>query len=107
MRLLPVLLFASWSVAAEPAGYFADHMVLQREQPIVIWGTAAPNETVRVTLADQTGSCEAGASGQWKPELSAMDAGGPYELTISDASGDVGFKDVMIARCGSAAGSRT
>ncbi|RLT18770.1 MAG: sialate O-acetylesterase, partial [Planctomycetota bacterium] len=35
---------------------FADHMVLQRGRPIPIWGWAAPDADVSVSLAGQTGT---------------------------------------------------
>ena len=32
---------------------FGDHMVLQRGQPVPVWGWAQPGETVTVTFAGQ------------------------------------------------------
>ena len=58
-------------------------MVLQRAMPLPIWGWADPGETVTCEIAGAKATATANAEGQWKLELPAMKAGGPYELTIS------------------------
>ena len=70
-------------------------MVLQRDKPIIIWGWAAPGETVTVQLGTASQSTQANARGEWKITLPAMDAGGPYVLKIS-GSNTVEYDDVMI-----------
>ncbi|HWD92635.1 MAG TPA: sialate O-acetylesterase [Verrucomicrobiae bacterium] len=74
---------------------FGDHMVLQRDKPLIIWGWAAPNETVTVKISSATQSTQANASGEWKIVLPAMPAGGPYSLTVSGAN-TLNYSDVMI-----------
>ncbi len=44
---------------------FSDHMVLQRERPLPIWGQASPEEAVTVMFAGETASTKAGADGKW------------------------------------------
>jgi sialate O-acetylesterase len=66
---------------------FQDHAVLQREQPIAVWGRAANGETVTVALGTSTVRAQADASGRWSTQLPAMAAGGPYELTAQGSSG--------------------
>lgn len=66
---------------------FDDHAVLQRGQPIRIWGWAAPGEQVSLSLARATATTRADAAGRWSATLPAMDAGGPYELTAQTAGG--------------------
>ena len=42
-RLLPALFFLPLAAAdVQLAGVFGDHMVLQREADVAIWGTAEP-----------------------------------------------------------------
>ena len=77
------------------ASVFGDHMVLQREIPIPVWGTAAVGEAVTVTLAGQQARTVADARGQWMLQLPAMPAGGPFEMTVSGAS-TLSLRDVMI-----------
>ena len=46
--------FVSYALPAftqlQPASIFSDHMVLQRDQPIKIWGKAIPGQKVFVTF---------------------------------------------------------
>ncbi len=74
---------------------FASHMVLQREKPLVIWGWADPNETIKVQLASERCEVRANDRGEWKAVLPAMKAGGPCTLTVSGSS-TVRCDDVMI-----------
>ena len=74
---------------------FGSHMVLQQERPLVIWGWARPNETVTVHIATASRKAKANKRGEWKVELPAMKAGGPYALTVSGSS-TVRFEDVMV-----------
>ena len=53
---------------------FTSHMVLQREMPVPIWGTAAPGEAVIVKFAGQKKTTVAGADGKWRVTLDALDA---------------------------------
>ncbi|HUE36996.1 MAG TPA: hypothetical protein VMO20_06370, partial [Candidatus Acidoferrum sp.] len=74
---------------------FGSHMVLQRDKPIIVWGWANPGETVTVQLGTASRTARANDGGEWKVSLPAMDAGGPYELTISGSS-TVKYDDVMV-----------
>src|SRR5215469_11162433 len=74
---------------------FSSHMVLQRDKPVVIWGWAAPGETVKAQMASNSAHAQANERGEWKLELPAMQAGGPYSLTVSGTN-TVVFEDVMV-----------
>lgn len=74
---------------------FGDHMVLQRDRPIIIWGWATPNETVTVQLGSESQTTQANDRGEWKAVLSPLKAGGPYVLTVTGSS-TVKCEDVMI-----------
>lgn len=58
---------------------FSDHMVLQRDKPIQIWGWASPNESVTVQLSDSKLTTKANAEGEWNVALPAMKTGGPLK----------------------------
>jgi sialate O-acetylesterase len=60
---------------------FQDHVVLQREQPIPVWGRAAPGKKVTVRLGGAETTVETDRSGRWHAQLAAMSAGGPYALS--------------------------
>jgi len=73
----------SASVSIRPAGVFGDHMVLQRDAYVPVWGTAAPGEAVTVGFADQEKAVTADAQGRWEIRLDPMPASAvPRELTI-------------------------
>jgi sialate O-acetylesterase len=79
----------------------SDHMVLQREAPVRIWGWADPGESVTVSFAGQTSATRANESGKWETFLNPMPAGGPHDLTIAGRNrivlADVLIGDVWIA----------
>ncbi len=68
------------------APIFSDNMVLQREMPVPIWGTAAPQEAVTVAIAGQTKATKADDKGNWQLKLDALKAGGPFELVVTGAN---------------------
>lgn len=78
---------------------FGNHMVLQRDKPIRIWGKADPGESVALKLASADGSQEskgagkASDDGKWRIDLPALKSEGKTltltvtgknELTVSD-----------------------
>ena len=69
------------------AGAFSDHAVLQRDQPIPVWGRAAQGEVVHVSLAGHEASTTADQNGRWSATLPAMPAGGPHTLEVRAGGG--------------------
>ncbi len=63
-------------------GLFTDHMVLQRGQPVPIWGTADDGELVTVEFRGEKISTKA-KDGTWMVKLGKLKAGGPDELKVS------------------------
>ena len=95
--LAVVLAIAGPAQAAPTLGpLFGDHAVLQRERPISVWGKADAGEAVSVTLGDEAASTRADQAGQWRVELPAMKAGGPYRLAVTGADGTAMANDVLI-----------
>ncbi len=82
--LITLLCFASLVVLAEVKlpRIIGDNMVLQRQQPLSIWGWASPGETVRVAFNGQQVETKASRKGAWRVSLKAMEHGGPYDMTI-------------------------
>ncbi len=81
---------------------FGNNMVLQREMPAPIWGWAAPNETLTITVIKQdieseinTYTVKADEKGNWRTTLEATPAGGPYKFEIS-GSDTVEFTDILF-----------
>ena len=74
---------------------FGDHMVLQREKPIPVWGWADPGEAVSVQLGNTTASTKAGDDGKWMVKLSAQKIGEPLQLIVK-GNNTLTLKDVLI-----------
>lgn len=103
---LATLTALSFSVDAKVKlpGMISSGMIVQREQPVKLWGTADPGEPINVKVTNSknksTGprkgvDTTADSDGKWSIEYPALKAGGPYTITINDEvvndvlSGDV------------------
>lgn len=74
----------------------ANHMILQRNQSVPIWGWAKPNEMVSVSFKGQQMSATADADGYWKVMLSSLTATNePAEMVIK-ASNTIVLKDILV-----------
>jgi sialate O-acetylesterase len=96
---IPLALLALASLAA-PAevtlpNILGSHMVLQRNQPIHLWGWADPGEQVTASMLGATATTTAGRLGNWSLYLPPQQAGGPYQLTIS-GSNTLTLDDILI-----------
>jgi sialate O-acetylesterase len=82
------------------ASIFSDHMVVQRDAAIPVWGWDVPGQRVTVELAGQAAAATAGADGRWQVSLPALPAGGPHMLTARGSEtivlGDVLVGEVWI-----------
>ncbi|MDR2913868.1 MAG: sialate O-acetylesterase [Tannerella sp.] len=67
-------------------------IVLQRDQPIVVWGTADKEEPVEVSFMRKKYKTTADIDGNWKVTLPPVKAGGPYIMTIND----IEINDILI-----------
>ncbi len=80
---------------------FADHMVVQRDLPVHVWGMATPNETVSVTFRGETQNAVADDLGRWSVYLKPGKAGGPFSMLVRGTNAimlqDVLAGDVWIA----------
>ena len=69
---------------------FGDHMVLQRQQPIPLWGWADPFEKVNVVFKGRNYPTQAGKDGKWQVKMEPSNAGVGYVITVK------GKKDKLI-----------
>ncbi len=76
-------------------GFFNDHMVVQRDMNVPVWGWADAGEKVTVKLGGQEKTTTADDQGKWKVALDAMQAGGPLELTVSGKN-TITIADVLV-----------
>lgn len=94
---------AATAFAATPHGIFTDHMVLQRDMPIPVWGVGQPGEKLTVKLAGHQAQTEVDGEGNWRVELDALPAGGPHRLVI-DGYVRVAVRDVLVGEVWLASG---
>ncbi len=83
--------------AVELPRLFSDGMVVQRDQPVQVWGRAAPGASVAVSFANAAATTtRADATGRWSLTLPAQTAGGPYEMRIDDGTQPRVLNDVLV-----------
>jgi sialate O-acetylesterase len=75
---------------------FSDHMVMQRDLPLPVWGSATPAATVNVKIAGQSVTATADAQGHWRTAISALPAGGPFTLQVTGAGTTLTVADVLV-----------
>lgn len=83
------------SASVHMPSLFADHMVMQRNEPVHVWGDAATGEAVTVTFRGAQRSTTADSLGRWTVQLPPGPAGGPYTLTVRGTN-TVTFHDVLV-----------
>ncbi|MCR6626149.1 MAG: beta galactosidase jelly roll domain-containing protein [Pseudoxanthomonas sp.] len=94
---LSALLALPVAHAVELPRLFSDGMVVQRDQPVQVWGHAAPGARVAVSFAGAAAiTAQADDAGRWSLELPAQTAGGPYTLRIDDGTQPRVLQDVLV-----------
>ncbi len=72
-----------------------DHMVLQQQMPLSIWGWDDAGQTVTVSIKGKKGTATADSDGKWKVSLPALLAGGPYTMVVT-GSDTVTVQDILV-----------
>lgn len=95
-RLLAITTALSGSLSADvmPNALFSEGAVLQRGQPVPVWGAAQDGEKVTVEFANQKITTTA-AAGKWSVNLTPLEAGGPTTMTIT-GNNVVTVKDLLV-----------
>lgn len=87
------------------AGIFADHMVVQCDRTISIWGWAEPGQKVRVEFAHQVVDASARADGTWEVSLSPLQANGKGQrLRVEGENQSIEIQDVLVGEVWHASG---
>ncbi len=94
---MSVLLFSASPMLADVklAGLFCDHMVLQQGMSVPVWGTADPGEQVIISLGQHKQTAKAGPDGKWMVRFAALEAGGPFEMTVTGTN-TLTVKDIYV-----------
>ena len=75
-----------------------DHMVVQQDKPVAVWGWAGPGEMVTVRLAGGTAEARADKDGRWRMALEPLKADNkPLELTVRGEKGpELVVQDILV-----------
>lgn len=85
------------SAALNVSPIFGSNMVLQRNMPVPVFGTADPGAQVTVTYNGQTVSATAAANGAWQLNLAAMAARStPDTLNVLGGGASAAFTGVQV-----------
>ncbi|WP_175633290.1 sialate O-acetylesterase [Pedobacter ghigonis] len=81
----------------KPASIFTDHMVLQQQSNVAIWGWAKPASKVKIVTSWNKSSyiVSSDQAGKWKVKVATPSAGGPYEIELNDGE-KLALKDILI-----------
>ena len=95
LSLLSTLLATGlWADVRLPS-LFGDHMVVQRDMPVHIWGWADPGESVGVIFRGQEANAVASAEGRREVYLEPGAAGGPFELALQGKN-SLRVNDILV-----------
>ena len=107
---LGMLLVVGWPalVAGQPltvSPLFADQAVLQRDEPVVIFGSAAAGAEVRVSLGETPVNTQTDDAGRWRVKLPAMSADGTtHTLTVSSDGQELRAEGLVVGEVWLASG---
>jgi sialate O-acetylesterase len=98
LALLWIGLAPAMSAEVKLPAVIGDHMVIQQDEPVSIWGWAAKNEQVTVRLGGQEKKARASADGKWQVLFDPLKAGGAaLEMTVRGEKGpDILVKDILV-----------
>lgn len=82
--------------AVQAAQLFADHMVLQRDIAVPVWGWAEAGEPITVTIDGQEQKAVTGADGRWQVRLAPLTIGAPRTMTIAGRQETLRFTDILV-----------
>ena len=94
--LLLILVSSAYAEVRLPA-IFGDHMVLQQQTSVKLWGWANPMEEITVTSNwdGTTYTAKADSYSNWSIMLQTPAAGGPYEMKL-EGSNTLLLSDILI-----------
>jgi len=93
--LLAALVSLLHAAPLELASPFTEHMVLQRDMEVPVWGWGTPGQKIEVSVDGKHARTTAKPDGSWMATLPPVEAGGPYTFTVSSGSETIAFEDVL------------
>lgn len=96
LLLLLLIAFTSGSAQIRLPKLIADHMVIQRDQEINLWGWAGKREKLSISIGGNSYKVRADKAGKWSVRLPAMPAGGPLSLVIEGKNETRVISDILV-----------
>jgi sialate O-acetylesterase len=97
LALITLLLARPVDAAVRLASVFSDDMVLQRDQPLRVWGDADSGASVEVTLGSERQTATADASGHWLLTFASHKATTePQDLRVSSGGQETTLHNVLV-----------
>lgn len=76
---------------------FSDHMVLQQDFPVAVWGWAKPGTDVKVEFDGKVQSARADADGSWRATFEPLKANAsPSALSVTSGDEQIRVNDVLV-----------
>jgi len=73
-----------------------NNMVLQRDKPVPIWGTASAGEAITVKFSDQTKKTTADAAGNWQIMLDPMAASATPRILEINGTNTIKLNNILV-----------
>ncbi|MDN3587643.1 sialate O-acetylesterase [Pedobacter aquatilis] len=85
------------NATVKPASIFTNHMVLQQQSNVAIWGWAKPSSKVKIITSwnKENYSVTTDQNGKWKVKIATSSAGGPYNIEFNDGEKLI-LTDILI-----------
>ncbi|NNE78049.1 MAG: sialate O-acetylesterase [Pricia sp.] len=77
---------------------FSDHMVLQRNNKVLLWGWGNTGEEIQISTSwdKKTYAAKTTIAAKWEIEVETPDAGGPFSILFKGETDEIELKNVLI-----------
>src|SRR5258708_1675090 len=75
---------------------FSDHMVLQSDAAVAVWGWAEPGESIAVSIDGQSKTTIADGTGKWSLKLDPLKAGMEARTLTIQGRNTLAIHDVLV-----------
>ncbi|MCR9288778.1 MAG: beta galactosidase jelly roll domain-containing protein [Bacteroidetes bacterium] len=94
-NLLLICQISLWSQLSV-SKLFCDHMVMQQDHEIPVWGWANANEVITVIFDKKNFPTKADKDGNWRVKLPAMKPGESHQMKIIGSKKEIEIKDIVV-----------
>lgn len=93
-----------WKVELRLPAIFSDHMVVQSDALVPVWGWADAGDQITVTLGDQTATTTAVSDGSWRVRLGKLKASAEPQKLVVKGRTTITVNDVLVGEVWLASG---